>query len=84
MIAGSLRVVTQAEPDRWWRIYEVSSCPAVELGPARNPRTPVSLGLTLHSGPDGTGTRIARREQTFELTANACNAFSMELEISDG
>ena len=88
---GSLRVVMRAEEDRWWRLYDVSNVfednrtsLAVELVPARERPTPITLELTLFSGPDGTGSLLARREQTFELTGNACNAFSMELEISNG
>ena len=87
---GSLQVLMQAGEDRWWRIYDVSNAFeddltsfSVEFVPARSEPTWLTLDLALFSGPSGEGTLLARRSETFELGSDACNAFSMELEISD-
>ena len=88
---GSLRVIMEADGERWWRFYDVTTVFeddrtsfAVELVPARAQTTPLTLDLALFTGSDGSGTLLARQRQTFQLLGNACNAFLMELEIPDG
>lgn len=85
---GSLQVIMQADDDRWWRFFDVSTAFdddltsfAVEVSPPRTEPTPITLELVLFTGPDGSGRLLARRQQTFELQANACNTYSMELTV---
>lgn len=86
---GSLRINLEAGEERWWRIYDVSMALeddqtsfAVELLPARTRPTPISIELSLFTGPETSGVLLVRKEQGFQLQSNACNAFVMELDIS--